>query len=50
MLENKNIVIGLVIAFIVYLLIKSLSRKDKGFEKEYKEILNSDRHKVKGQY
>lgn len=49
-LENKNLIIGLVVAFILYLLLRSGPKRDKEFEKEYNEILHSDKYKAKGQY
>ena len=48
--ENSNIIIGVAIALVAYVLIKSTSKKDKKFEKEYHEIINSDKYKTKGQY
>ena len=49
-LDNKNLIIGLVIAFIVYMILKGSGKRDKEFEKEYNEILYSDKYKVKGQF
>lgn len=50
LLENKNLLIGIAVALILYFWIKSSPKKDKEFEKEYREILYSDKYKAKGQY
>ncbi len=49
-LEDKNIIIGVIVAVFLYILLKSAGKKDKDFEREYNEILNSDKYKAKGQY
>ena len=49
-LENNNIIIGAIVAIFLYLILKSAGKKDKDFEREYNEILNSDKYKAKGQY
>ncbi len=49
-LDNKNIIIGAAVAIFLYILLKSAGKKDKDFEREYNEILNSDKYKAKGQY
>lgn len=50
LLENKNIIIWITAAILFYLLLKSMGKRDREFEKEYNEILYSDKYKAKGQY
>jgi len=35
---------------LIYIFIKRFSKKEKGIEKEFDDILNSEEYKVKGQY
>jgi len=49
-LENKDVWIGVFVAIVAYFLLRSSNRRDKNFEKEYNDILNSDKYRAKGQY
>lgn len=51
-MDNQTIAaIGGFVLFVVgYLLFKSLNKSDSGFKKYYKNILNSEEYKVKGQF
>ncbi len=48
--DNKNFLIGAVLIIIIYFMLKSGSKKDKRFEKEYHDIIHSNKHKAKGQF
>ena len=50
---NKTILIGIYVLVTLYILYKLFFRKNPyqdEYERLYNEILNSDKHKVKGQY
>lgn len=49
-LEDKNFLIGAIAIVIIYFMLRSGSKKDKSFEKEYYDILNSNKYKAKGQF
>lgn len=49
-LSNNKVLIGVFVAiFIAYLLTRK-KKRPSDFEKEYTEILDSDKYKVKNQY
>ena len=50
MIINKEFLIVIGVGIALYSLFRLLNRTDKNFDKEIDEILNSDKHKVKGQY
>ena len=51
-MDNNLIAIigGFVIFIVGYLLFKNLNKSDSGFDKYYKNILDSKEYKVKGQF
>ncbi|HLC56493.1 MAG TPA: hypothetical protein VJJ23_04625 [Candidatus Nanoarchaeia archaeon] len=50
LLNNKNVLLGIILAIILYLLLFGKNKKNIQFEKEYNEILSSEKYKVKRQY
>mgnify|MGYP001611222378 CR=1 FL=1 len=50
LLGNKNFLIGAVLIVVFYFMLKYGSKKDKNFEKEYHDIVHSNKYKAKGQF
>ncbi len=50
LLNNKNVLLGIILAIILYFVLFGKNKKNIKFEKEYNEILSSEKYKVKGQY
>ena len=49
-LNLRNVIIGFFVGIILYSILKAIFRKPSGFEKEYNDILNSEKFKAKGQW
>lgn len=49
-LNNKNVILGIILAIILYFLLFGKNKKNLQFEKEYNEILTSEKYKVKRTY
>ncbi len=48
--SNNKVIIGVFVAIFIAYLITKKKKQPSTFDKEYQEILTSDKYKVKGQY
>lgn len=49
-LSNNKVTIGIFIAILIAYLLTRKKKQPSNFDKEYEDILKSDKYKVKGQY